>query len=87
VICNAVHDSCVFQVPQGPDDEIDRALEAAEYWFTTGVIDYMRNAFGINFNLPLEVDFEIGAAGWGDLTKWNFSKQELMDIKQKLKAS
>jgi len=84
IICNAVHDSCVFQVPQSPYDELDKALDAAEYWFTTGVMEYMVKAFNINFNLPLEIDFDIGVGGWGDLVKWNFSKAELADLKQRL---
>ena len=82
-ICNAVHDSCVFQVPY---NELEDALEQAEYWFTTGITEYMADIFEINFNLPLEVDFEIGLS-WGSLQKWNFSKQELDAIKAKLKAS
>jgi len=84
IICNAVHDSCVFQVPKDPPNELDEALESAEYWFTTGVMEYMIKAFNINFNLPLEIDFDIGNGGWGDLIKWNFSKLELVDIKQRL---
>jgi DNA polymerase I-like protein with 3'-5' exonuclease and polymerase domains len=85
-ICNAVHDSCVFQVPFNSKDELDKALDAAEYWFTTGVTEYMINAFNINFNLPLEIDFDIGLK-WGDMIKWNFSKRELQDIKSKLTGS
>lgn len=83
VICNAVHDSCVFQVPFAC---LDESLEAAEYWFTTGVMEYMVDKFNINFNLPLEVDFEIGLK-WGDMIKWNFSKVELGEIKRKLSAN
>jgi DNA polymerase I-like protein with 3'-5' exonuclease and polymerase domains len=83
VICNAVHDSCVFQVPMQPDNELDIALDTAEYWFTTGVMEYMEQKFNINFNLPLEIDFDIGLV-WGDMIKWNFSKEELAGIKLKL---
>jgi hypothetical protein len=83
VICNAVHDSCVFQVPMHPDNELDIALDTAEYWFTTGVMEYMEQKFNINFNLPLEIDFDIGLV-WGDMIKWNFSKEELAEIKLKL---
>jgi DNA polymerase I-like protein with 3'-5' exonuclease and polymerase domains/uracil-DNA glycosylase len=81
-ICNAVHDSCVFQVPY---NDLEEALEQADYWFTTGVMDYMAEVFDINFNLPLEVDFEIGLS-WGSLLKWNFNKEELRVIKEKLKT-
>ena len=81
-ICNAVHDSCVFHVPF---NELEESLEQAEYWFTTGITEYMTEVFEINFNLPLEVDFEIGLS-WGSLQKWNFSKQELDVIKSNLKT-
>ena len=80
-ICNAVHDSCVFQVPY---DQCEDALDQADYWFTTGVMDYMTDVFDIHFNLPLEVDFEIGLM-WGSLIKWDFNKQELEKIKETLK--
>jgi hypothetical protein len=46
-------------------------------------MEYMVDKFKINFNLPLEVDFEIGLK-WGDMIKWNFSKVELEEIKRKL---
>ena len=82
-ICNAVHDSCVYQVPY---NELEDSLEQAEYWFTTGVMEYMAEVFDINFNLPLEVDFEIGLS-WGSLQKWNFGKQELEIIKNNLKET
>lgn len=80
IICNAVHDSCVFQVPYAC---LDESLASAEYWFTTGVTEYMTEKFKIDFNLPLEIDFEIGIK-WGDMIKWNFSKAELVEIKNKL---
>ena len=80
-ICNAVHDSCVYQVPY---DQLEDALQQSEYYFTTGVMEYMTDVFDINFNLPLEVDFEIGLS-WGSLHKWNFSKPELEVIRTKLR--
>jgi DNA polymerase I-like protein with 3'-5' exonuclease and polymerase domains len=79
-ICNAVHDSCVFHVPYA---ELEESLKQAEYWFTEGITNYMIDVFDINFNLPLEVDFEIGLS-WGSLHKWNFNKAELDTIKSKL---
>ena len=80
-VCNAVHDSCVYQVPF---NDLEESLSAAEYWFTDGVMQYMTDVFDINFNLPLEVDFEIGLS-WGSLQKWDFTKQELEIIKQNLR--
>jgi len=79
-LCNAVHDSAVYQVPF---NDLEKSLEQAEYWFTKGVTEFMGDVYDINFNLPLEVDFEIGLV-WGSLLKWNFNKQELETIKLKL---
>jgi len=82
-ICNAVHDSCVWEVPF---NNLEESLDVAEKVFTTDVMEYMANVFNINFNLPLEVDFEIGLE-WGNMLKWNFAKDELVDITKKLQES
>lgn len=80
MICNAVHDSCVYQVPY---DELEPSLEKAEYFFTEGVMSYMAQNFNVNFNLPLEVDFEIGLK-WGDLSEWDYSTNHLALLKKGL---
>ncbi len=80
-IQNSVHDSAVFQVPYS---DLDEALEVAEKCFSTDLMEYMHDAFGIDFILPLECEFEIGLT-WGDLVKWDFAKEELDAIKTKLR--
>ena len=77
LVCNAVHDSCVYQVPY---EELAESLKQAEYFFTDGVMSYMTKHFGVVFNLPLEIDFEIGLK-WGDLEEWNYSQAHLTEIK------
>lgn len=83
IIQNAVHDSCIFQVPL---DELEEALKAAEKCFADDLMDYMNKVFDINFILPLECEFEIGLK-WGELEKWNFSGPELATIKEKLEVN
>jgi DNA polymerase I-like protein with 3'-5' exonuclease and polymerase domains len=73
---NAVHDSAVFQVPF---DEVVEATAAAEYWFTTGVQEYMTEYFGIEFNLPLEIEFEMGLK-WGDMLKYDWNPLKLEEF-------
>jgi len=79
VISNAVHDSCVYLAPY---DELAESLKQAEQCFTDGVMSYMTEHFEIDFNLPLEVDFELGLK-WGDLEKWNYSPEHLIELKAK----
>lgn len=76
-IQNSVHDSAVFQVPYS---DLDEALVISERCFSTDLMQYMTDAFGINFILPLETEFEIGLR-WGELIKWDFAKEELDTIK------
>lgn len=75
-IQNAVHDSCIMQCPIA---HLKEALERCEHWFTTGSMEYSSNVFGINFNVPIEVDFEIGLR-WGSLHKWDFTEQSLREV-------
>jgi len=76
IINNAVHDSVVWQVPYS---EIDETLRVAEQIFTEGVTNYMSAAFDIEFNLPLDIDFETGSK-WGSLKSWKFNYKELPAI-------
>ena len=80
VISNAVHDSCVYQVPYG---EVEESLAQAEHFFTEEVMSYMTKHFEVKFNLPLEIDFEIGLK-WGALKEWDYSQSHLNTIKQEL---
>jgi len=82
VLSNAVHDSCVYLVPY---DELEDSLNTAEDLFTDGVMGYMTKNFGINFNLPLEVDFELGLR-WGELEAWDYSPNHLVELLHKFKA-
>lgn len=79
VISNAVHDSCIYLVPY---DELAESLKQAEYYFTDKVMETMTDKFGIDFNLPLEVEFELGLK-WGELEKWNYSPEHLVELKEK----
>jgi len=76
-VVNAVHDSCLYLVPFA---ELDESLIVAEDQFTTKLQEFMTEVYGIEFKLPLEVEFEIGLK-WGDLEKWNYNLEELEEIK------
>lgn len=82
-LTNAVHDSAIFTCAPA---ELREALRVAETCFTTDVMDYMNLKFGINFNLPLEVEFEIGTK-WGELHKWDYSEADLQEILTKLERA
>jgi uracil-DNA glycosylase family 4 len=64
---NAVHDSFVSQVPI---DEVADYIAVAKEKFTTEVMDYMTDIWGVEFPCPLEVDFDIGKS-WGELKGWD----------------
>lgn len=75
-IVNAVHDSCVFTCPT---DELREAITISENSFTIDTMLYGNAAWGVEFILPLEVEFEI-AKSWGDLQKWDYSEESLQSI-------
>ena len=81
ILQNAVHDSAVFQVPV---EEIPEAVQAAEHWFSTGVMEFMNAVWGIDFILPLEVEMEIGLK-WGELDKWNYHPSSLVEIQSDIR--
>lgn len=83
IICNAVHDSCVFEVPI---DELETALQVAEKSFTTDLMDYMNGVWGIDFICDAQIDFDIGTK-WGELTAWDFSVSKLNEIKEALEQN
>jgi len=64
---DVVHDSLVLQVPI---EDVPEALQAVEPFFSTKLMERMENVWDINFNIELEVDFEIGLK-WGDLVSWD----------------
>lgn len=77
-IVNAVHDSVVLVVPL---KEIKEAVAQTEYYLTEAVMEYMSVSFGINFNLPIEVEAELGIS-WGDLDKWDGSQPHLEKLEK-----
>ena len=82
LIQNVVHDSCVLQLPIR---DLEEALETSERLFTTATMDHMKDIWGVDFNCPIEVDFEIGAT-WGNLHKWDYTPQNLGEIVDKIAA-
>lgn len=76
LIQNAVHDSCINQVPI---DEVAEFVHVAEKIFTTDTMEYMTEHWGVKFPCPLEVDFEIGPK-WGELMKWDGTEPEMIRI-------
>jgi DNA polymerase I-like protein with 3'-5' exonuclease and polymerase domains len=76
MIQNVVHDSCVYQVPI---PEIEESIRVAEASFTTGVMGFMHEHWGVNFLCPIDVEFEVGL-DWGHLDKWDGTKPNLDQI-------
>jgi len=77
LVQNAVHDSCVVQIPV---QDVPDYLKISEYIFTDYAMSYFTKHWGINFTIPLEVDFEISQApthGWAALAKWDFSQPSI----------
>lgn len=66
-VVNAVHDSTLTI---GKISELEEILRVTEECLTTKVSDYMSLVWGIEFNLPIEVDAEVGFS-WGDMIKWD----------------
>lgn len=79
-LINMVHDSFMLDVPI---EDMIPAVHLMEKTFTTDVMEYMTEHFGVDFNCPLEIDFEIGTK-WGELQKWDFDPAELTRIQQDL---
>ena len=71
-IQNVVHDSCVYQVPIA---ELRESLGVAERCFTADVMRVITDVWGVEWNCPLEIDFEFGLK-WGELQKWDFTDPE-----------
>ena len=80
MVNNAVHDSCIFQVPKS---DFDEAIAVSERCFTTDLQTYMEGAFDINFLLPLGIDYDFGYK-WGELDGWDFSPENMVEHKLNL---
>jgi DNA polymerase I-like protein with 3'-5' exonuclease and polymerase domains len=73
LIQDVVHDSCVVQVPI---EDIQEAIEALQPFFTSKLMKRMTKIWGVQFNIPLEVDFEVGLK-WGDMEPWDGTQLHL----------
>lgn len=78
---DVVHDSLVMQVPL---EEVPEAIKAVRPFFTTKLMERMRDVWGVNFNIPLEIDFELGLR-WGDLASWDGTQVHLDYMMNKLR--
>jgi len=78
---DVVHDSLVLQVPL---DEVPEALRSVEPFFSTKLMDRMNKVWNLNFNIPLEVDFEIGLK-WGELKPWDGTQLHLDYLMKQLR--
>lgn len=69
---NVVHDSCVYELPI---EDLWESLVVAESCFTTDTMNFITQHFGVEFNCPLEVEFEFGLT-WGGLMGWDFTRSQ-----------
>ena len=56
-IVNTIHDSIILEVHP---DEVEIITELAEYAFRDGVIQYLKDVYNIEWNVPLEIEAEYG---------------------------
>ena len=77
---DVVHDSLVLQTPL---KDVPEALKEVEPFFSTKLMKRMEDIWSVPFNIPLEVDFEIGLK-WGDLTPWDGTELHLTHLMQGL---
>lgn len=80
LMCNIVHDSAVVEINF---QDLDEYVEVSEPLFTTDVMEYMDSLWGIDFILPLEIDYDFGIM-WGHMEAWDFSPTGLATIKENL---
>ncbi len=73
MIQDVVHDSCVLQVPI---EDVPEAIEAIQPFFTSKLMERMTKIWGVQFNIPLEIDFELGLK-WGDMESWDGTQLHL----------
>ncbi|MCX6897022.1 MAG: DNA polymerase, partial [Verrucomicrobia bacterium] len=75
-IFNTVHDSVMFYCSY---DHVLECIELIQYSFTDRVMQQMNTDFGIDFQIPIEIDFEIGAS-LGQMTKYDHKLSDLYEI-------
>lgn len=68
-ILNIVHDAIYLEVPY---EDVPAAAKVMEWALTDGIMDHMKEHFGVNFVAPMECDFAVGVR-WGELHDWDFS--------------
>lgn len=66
---NSVHDSLEFSVAYG---DVWNAIRMIEHGLTEGVMQEMKDRHGLEFTVPLEIDFEIGG-NLRDCGAWDYS--------------
>lgn len=66
---NSVHDSLEFSVAYG---DVWNAIRMIEHGLTEGVMQEMKARHGLEFTVPLEIDFEIGG-NLRDCGAWDYS--------------
>lgn len=80
---DVVHDSLVLQVPI---EDVPEALRVLKPWFTTKLMERMVDIWGVDFNIPLEVDFEFGLK-WGDIEPWDGTQIHLDYLMNRLRKN
>jgi DNA polymerase I-like protein with 3'-5' exonuclease and polymerase domains len=79
-LINYIHDAFVMEVDQ---EHCSKAIKLAQRFLTTEVTNYCIQNFGMNFNLPLAVDCEIGIK-LGEMKKLNGTKENYIKAKKGL---
>jgi DNA polymerase-1 len=80
---DVVHDSLVLQVPI---EDVPEALRELKPWFTDKLMERMVDVWGVDFNIPLEVDFEFGLK-WGEIEPWDGTQLHLDYLMNRLRKS
>lgn len=80
LIQDVVHDSCVLQVPI---EDVPEVVAAIQPFFTSKLMERMTEVWGVNFNIPLEIDFEVGLK-WGEMKSWDSTNLHLDYIMNRL---
>lgn len=81
LIQNAVHDSCLIQIPMG---DIEKALPIIQHHFVIGMKEYISKYFKFELPLPIDCELELGVK-YGDLTAWDGRPSTLSVIIEKIK--
>lgn len=66
LMINTVHDSVLFDLPRMMSGDYKIFAKDVEIVMTEVTLQVLRDRFGINFNVPIRADFEIGDT-WNDM--------------------